>query len=223
MSSTTIVYYTDGSVAEPIAKLVRDNLLKADIPIISVSQEPLDFGENFCIGKIGKSYESIQSQVLAGVRRAKTKYVALCEHDTLYPDGYFDFIPPKDNVFYYNRNRVFVVAKKGPQYGMYINYKDSNPNADQLLCGRALLIMAVQIRRELLSRCEPKELPRGWDSPGFAVDSETFEWRNTKIASVDILHNDNFTCRQGSYSQDELSLYEKGWGKWEDILPEEKL
>ena len=215
---TTIVYYTDGSIEDSLAELVREYLLKADLPIISVSQEPLDFGENFCIGKIGRSYASIQAQVLVGVSRAKTEYVALCEHDTLYPPGYFDFVPFRDDVFFYNKNRVFVIAKKGPQYGAYIHYKDSHPNADQLICNRKLLMGATMVRREMLTRCPAKKLPAGWGEPGFCFPHETFTWFNSKIPSVDILHNQNFTMRYGTYRPDELSWYTPGWGKWEDVL-----
>jgi len=214
---TTIIYYSDGCVNDKIAKLVRKYLLKSNCPIISVTQEPLDFGTNVCVGKIGRSWKSIQSQVMAGLLSAKTKYIALAEHDVLYPEGYFDFVPPDDEIFFYNKNRVFVVAKKGPQYGTYIKYRDSHPNADQLICNRTLLWRATDIRRELLLKCSAKNLPAGWGEPGFSFPDETYAWRDSKIPSIDILHNDNFTARTGRYRPDDLSLYVAGWGKWEDI------
>ncbi len=219
-NGTTLIYYTDGSLEDSLAELVRNRLLKTGLPIVSVSQEPLDFGTNVCIGKIGRSYSSIQSQILAGLCRAETKYVALCEHDTLYPDGCFDFVPPGDGVFFYNRNRIFVIAKKGPQYGEFIKATVSNPTLGHLICNRALLIHATQIRRELLLRCTTRDLPSGWDTPGFSFPHEFFTWRKTEIPSIDILHNNNFTVRTGTYRPDELSKHADGWGKWEDILKE---
>ena len=118
-SGTTLIYYTDGAIEDSLAELVRDRLLRTGLPIVSVSQEPMDFGVNVCVGKIGRSYSNIQSQIVIGLYAAKTENVALCEHDTLYPDSYFDYVPKKD-VFVYNRNRIFAIVKKGPQYGEFI-------------------------------------------------------------------------------------------------------
>ncbi|HDZ13370.1 hypothetical protein LCGC14_0643800 [marine sediment metagenome] len=211
--ATTIIYYSDGSVEKSIGKLVKKYILKSGKPIISVTQQPLDFGTNICVGDIGRSYKSIQSQVLVGALCAKTKYIALAEHDTLYPEGYFDWIPPKDDVFYYNKNRVFIVAKKGPQYGMYILYEDAHPNADQLICNRKLFIDATIQRIELLD--SGKKLPTGWGEPGFNWNGESFEWRRNKIASVDIFHNDNFTVRHGCFKDTAWTI--DGWNRFKDI------
>jgi hypothetical protein len=214
---TTIIYYTDGHVEDKIARIVRKHIASSGKPIVSVSQGYLDFGDrNVNVGKLGRDYRNIQFQVLQGCLTAKTKYVALAEHDTLYPDGYFDWIPPKDDVFYYNQNRVFVVAKKGPQYGMYIIYKDANPNADQLICNRELLIEATKKRLELLDSGEP--LPRGWGEPGFSdyFKDETWEWRWNEIPSVDIFHNDNFTMRHGNFKDTAWEI--RGWGKFKTVI-----
>ena len=112
-NGTTLIYYTDGSLEDSLAELVRNRLLRIGLPIVSVSQEPLDFGTNVCIGKIGRSYNSIQSQILVGLCNAKTKYVALCEHDTVYPDGCFDFVPPGDGVFFYNLSKTGYAGSQG--------------------------------------------------------------------------------------------------------------
>ncbi len=213
----TIIYYTDGSVKDYIGNLVRSYISKAGVPIISVSQEPIDFGTNICVGKIGRSFESIHKQTLTGAKAAKTKYIALAEHDTLYPDGYFDWLPPSDDTFYYNKNRVFVVAKKGPQYGMYIYYDDARPNADQLICNRELFIEAIEKRLALISE-NPPELPRSWCEPGVSdyFEGEKREWRYNKPHSVDILHNDNFTARVGTFVDTGYEL--DGWGPFKEIL-----
>lgn len=210
---TTIIYYTDGCVDKSIGELVRKYISKADNPLISVSQQPLDFGTNICVGDIGRSYKNIQSQALVGALAAGTKYIALAEHDTLYPEGYFDWVPPKDDVFYYNKNRVFAVAKKGPQYGMYIPFEDSNPNADQLICNRKIFINATIQRIHLLDSGKP--LPTGWCEPGFNWLGEKFEWRYTEIPAIDIFHNDNFTVRRGNFK--DIAWEVEGWGRFEDI------
>jgi hypothetical protein len=95
----TLIYYTGNTEKESFEQNVRDNILrlKGNMPIISVSQKPIDFGKNICVGEIGKSYENAFKQVLIGCKEAKTKYVVMCESDCLYPEGYFDFIPPEDS------------------------------------------------------------------------------------------------------------------------------
>jgi hypothetical protein len=74
--------------------------VKGDVQVISVSQKPLDFGKNICVGEIEHCYESAFKQALIGCKEAKTDYVAMCESDCLYPVGYFDFIPKDLNTIY---------------------------------------------------------------------------------------------------------------------------
>lgn len=96
----TIVYYTasketcENKVIEQIIKV------KGDIPVISVSQKPLDFGTNICVGEMKHCYESAFKQARIGVEATKTDFVAMCESDILYPKGYFDFKPTKKDVIY---------------------------------------------------------------------------------------------------------------------------
>ena len=86
---------------------IRDQLLKSigDTPLISVSQKPIDFGENICVGNIGRSQINIYKQVLIGAREARTKYIALCEDDCLYSPSHFTSFRPADDEFAYNFNR----------------------------------------------------------------------------------------------------------------------
>ena len=82
----TVLYYTANVVNEIFAKNVRRQLRAAagDLPIVSVSQKPIDFGENICVGDIGRSHINIYRQVLIAAECAQTPYVALCEDDILY-------------------------------------------------------------------------------------------------------------------------------------------
>src|SRR3990167_3601524 len=87
----TVVYYTSNRIREPFGQRVRDQLLLAvsGAPIVSVSQKPLDFGDNICVGDIGHTYFNIYRQMLTGAKAARTKYVALAEDDTLYSPEHF--------------------------------------------------------------------------------------------------------------------------------------
>jgi hypothetical protein len=102
----TILYYT----ANLISDFFRDNMLRqlkiaiGDTPIVSVSQKPMDLGENICVGPLERSSYNIYKQVLIAAKAAKTKYVATAEDDALYPKEYFEY-RPADDVFAYCVNK----------------------------------------------------------------------------------------------------------------------
>jgi hypothetical protein len=106
MGSITLLYYTANRIPERFAINVRNHLIMTALgkPIISISQKPIDFGENICVGDIGYNVPNVYLQILVGAKVAKTKYVACCEDDTLYTPEHFDYIPP-DETFCYNKNR----------------------------------------------------------------------------------------------------------------------
>lgn len=100
---TTIIYYTGNTEKESFENKVRENILrvKGNQPIISVSQKPIEFGKNICVGNVGKSYLNAFRQCLMGCEAATTPYVILTESDCLYPKkGYFDFLPTDSNTIY---------------------------------------------------------------------------------------------------------------------------
>ena len=99
----TIIYYTSCREKESFENKVRENILKikGDLPIISVSQKPIDFGKNICVGDIGQNYVNAFKQCLIGCKAATTPFVAMTEDDSLYPTtGYFDFQPTDLNTIY---------------------------------------------------------------------------------------------------------------------------
>lgn len=105
-----IVYYTDNMLEEELHQAVQRQIIKAanGIPIISVSQVPMDFGRNICVGRKPASYISLHEQLLTGVKAAdKGSVVYLCEHDVFYHPTYFEFMPPEDYAIYFNLNRFF--------------------------------------------------------------------------------------------------------------------
>lgn len=104
MVDKSILYYTDNLLDHTrLGKVVRKYILKANLPITSVTLRPLDFGDNI-VFDAKRSHSNMFKQILIGMKTIKTKYVILCEHDVLYHPSHFDFIPPKDNVYYYNNN-----------------------------------------------------------------------------------------------------------------------
>lgn len=107
MNDLTLLYYTASTIEEYLGENVRKHLLEVNngkYPIVSVSQKPLDFGENICVGEIGKSYYNCCKQILTGAKEVKTKYVAMCEDDTLYSQKHFSYRSTDEKVFAFNQN-----------------------------------------------------------------------------------------------------------------------
>lgn len=103
MNDITILHYTSNKIPEFFAKNVRDHLLKVTeekIPIISISQKPMDFGYNICVGDIGASVYNVYRQIYEGLKITKTKYICCCEDDSLYVMEHFDSKVPDDAISY---------------------------------------------------------------------------------------------------------------------------
>jgi len=107
MNDTTVIYYTSNRENPVFEKKIQSKLLEVipGIPLISVSQKPIDFGHNICVGDIGVSDRNILIQLLAGCKAADTKFIATAESDCVYPPtGYFDYIPDNPNILHRNTN-----------------------------------------------------------------------------------------------------------------------
>lgn len=96
----TVIYYTSNREDETFEKKIRKKLLDVigDIPLISVSQKPIDFGHNICVGDVGISNLNTFRQFELGAINAKTPFVIAAEADCLYPREYFEFIPENTNM-----------------------------------------------------------------------------------------------------------------------------
>lgn len=109
----TLLYYTASLLPVAFADRIRASLIissRGKYPIVSVSQRPLTspFGHNVCVGNIGSSIFNCYSQILNGTCHITTPYVVCCEDDALYSPEHLDFIPPRDDTFYYNHSRYSV-------------------------------------------------------------------------------------------------------------------
>ena len=102
MTDLTILYYTANTLHEPFATKVRDILwqAKGDYPLISISQKPMDYGQNIVVD-FPRAYLSIYKQILVGAKAATTDFVAFAEDDCLYTKDHFNSFRPKDDEFAY--------------------------------------------------------------------------------------------------------------------------
>lgn len=103
-SDMTLLYYTANVAPEVFVSRVREHLWKmADgLPVISVSQKPIDFGENICVGDIGYNPPNVYRQILTGAKQVKTQFLACCEDDTLHDQEYFSSEKLEPDQIYYN-------------------------------------------------------------------------------------------------------------------------
>ena len=112
-----IIFYTDNRISNPIRSIVRNSIKQANLPIVSTSLKKIPFGKNIVV-EGQRSYPTMVNQIIVALENLDTKYVFFCEHDVVYSLEHFDFIPPKDNIFYYNSNvyRWWIGAKNVIRY-----------------------------------------------------------------------------------------------------------
>jgi hypothetical protein len=138
----TVVYYTSNKEDEAFELKIRSKLLKVigNLPLISVSQKPIDFGCNICIGDIGASDVNVLYQLLRGCEEADTPFIATAEADCLYPPtGYFDFKPPDVNMAYRYTN-LWMLWRGGKVY------RKKEYSLCAQIVGKECLIEAIHIR-----------------------------------------------------------------------------
>lgn len=140
----TIVYYTANRINPNFANSIRKNISEVSngIPIISVSQKPINFGSNIVVDDFDQSHLNIYRQALIGAKEANTKYIALCEDDVLYSKDHFLY-RPSDGVFAYNLSVWNIFTWGTPLF----HRKDGGRrNLYSLICERDLFINAMEER-----------------------------------------------------------------------------
>ena len=157
----TIIYYSASTLREPFASNVRKILLEAagGLPIISVTQKELDFGDNFVFNG-SRSYLNIYRQILIGAHLAQTPYVALAEDDVLYSYAHFHtYLPPLDK-FAYDVAKWSLYTWTVPTYS--IKFRHTNTT---LIAPKELLIEALEER--FAKYPDDDKVPLGfWSEPG---------------------------------------------------------
>ena len=134
MIDSTVVYYTSNRETENFEGEIIKELLKSsgDLPVVSVSQKPMNFGKNICVGDVGASNINTKKQILLGLAEATTKYVHMAEADFLYPSEYFQFVPSTKDTVYYLDN-IYVLFNNRNKF-----YRKRNSDG-ALVCNRLYL------------------------------------------------------------------------------------
>lgn len=175
--NTTILYYTsnreDPVFESNIQKILVEN--SNDLPIVSVSQKPIDLGMNICVGEKPHSYTSEFMQIRLGLEAIKTPYVLTAESDFLYPPEYFKFTPSELGKVYRFWN-VWIAYDKFYKKG----YSDGAQLVDRLLW-LDLINKCLPSRKdwnqEMLGHCQPDRSHRydehPWTSSNPAISFKT--------------------------------------------------
>ncbi len=130
MSDITLIYYSSNREKPEFEERIRDNILKVSqgLPIISVTQKPINFGRNIVVGDVGASGFNMFRQVQIACMEAKTKFVLSTEADCLYPPDYFNFIPKREDICYRDKN-LYVMG----QHRTYFYKKEEGATHAQIV------------------------------------------------------------------------------------------
>jgi hypothetical protein len=226
----SILYYTDNSLDSKLFDLCQKQLIKAagDVPIISVSQKPINFGKNFCIGDIGRSHLSLFRQLKLGLENIETPLVVLAEHDCMYTPEHIFWDAQELDVFYYNNHQWFA-QYGGKNHGLYSHMR--RRVLSNLIAGRDIMLKAVNERIELLENgykflkgapgaCEPGVLDdKAFVAPEKDLGKNIMKWKSerfsTVLANLDIRHQNNFS---GGRIAKDKSYELPYWGKFTEIV-----
>jgi hypothetical protein len=166
-------------------------------------------------------YIDMFKRILLGLNALDTDVVFLCEDDVVYNKTHFDFIPPKDNVYYYNTN--FWQIRHSDGYA--INYESK-----RLSCACAYRKILIEYYEKVIKIFEEGRFSRkvGFE-PGThkrpeRVNDYKFDTWESELPVLDIVHQ-NATKRR--FKIEEFRKKPKYWkvaengvipniGKWKD-------
>lgn len=158
-----IIYYTDNRLDEQIAQMCRQQLLKVNIPIVSVSLQPIAFGKNIHL-PLERGIETYFKQIITALENSDAEVIYFCEHDVMYHPSHFEFTPPSLDKFYYNHNWWKIRVE---------NDFAVHWDADQvsgLVCYREL---ALEHYKNVLANFQRETFNRKYE-PGSGINSESF-------------------------------------------------
>lgn len=197
--SKNIIYYTDNRLPEHIMSAVQKTIEMAGLPIVCVSLKPLDFGDIRIVSELQPSVITMFRQILSGLSASDGDIVFFAEHDVLYNISHWDFVPLRDDTYYYNTN----VWRWDYPRNRFITY-DSLRSLSGICAYRKLLLNHYKKR---IAHIEAMGFEDGRDpnwarkmgyEPGKAVrrggfmDEQVEEWKSP-FPNIDIRHKRTIT------------------------------
>lgn len=174
-------------------QVVRAHIEASGLPIYSISQTPMDFGENYVYPATGRSHSILFGQIMMGLEKCPADHVFFCEHDVLYHPSHFDFTPPTDDKPYYNNNALRYRLSDRRIVGF------DSAWLSQLCANRELLIRHYQDRMKYI---EDGNKGYGFE-PGSGqskrIDGLTSEYWESEYPNIDIRHEECVTGTSRMY------------------------
>jgi len=230
----TVIYYTSNNLEEKnpyFVKNTKRQLLKAigDHPLISVSQKPMDFGQNICVGDIGRSHRNIYSQILTGCKASKTAYVAMAEDDILYSYNHFHTYVPRRNKFAYDMAKLSLFTWTKPPL---FSFRTKRLVVNQLIAPRQYLIDAMEERFARIPELkklglDDDQINSRWGDPGryedlLGVTVRKREEFYSSVPSIVFTHKNAFGYETNHGKRKMMGdiriVEEANWGKASEVL-----
>ena len=198
------IYYTDFHADEKILKACQAQLRESfSGEIISVTLgKSLALGKNIVLKNEKRSYPTMIKQILIALENSTADYVYFTESDVLYHSSHFDFIPPEDNIFYYNNNvlRWYYKTDKAITYDRMLPLS--------VLCvNRKFVLDHYRMRQDKIEemgldkfRSREPRLARRWGyEPGTkkkkrgGLTNDDFDTWSSEYPVIDVRHNKTFS------------------------------
>jgi hypothetical protein len=212
-SDLTVLYYTANVVPDKMQEEVTKGLKKSvnGNRIISISHQPMKFGDNLKADVEGRSVQNIYKQVLQGAKEADTKYVALTEDDCFYTPEHFKH-RPKESGFAYNLNRWLLHTKDE----LYTYRK--RPVLSQCIADRETLIKNLEERFALPD--VPKKYcgEMGCFEKKLGMEEYSYETFETEKPNLVICHNKGVMGVKYHGKDAEPKTELEGWGTAAEVL-----
>lgn len=212
----TIIYYTSNKEDPVFEERIRYTLLQTIefLPLISVSQKPIDFGKNICVGDVGLSAQNAWRQFQIGAMEAKTKFVCSGEDDVLYAPNFFHFIPPRDDVWYIAHPMYVLWTQRGKKHAFGLKQQGSE---SAVMVGREYLIDKIEKLLEGHGEGQWKREPELHGSIPLLFKDATLDHFTTSVPSV-TFKSDQDMHRRTSYKRGSITNDIPYWGNSIDLI-----
>lgn len=204
-----IIYYTDNQLDPRIMYACQKQILKAGLPIISVSLQPLKFGTNIIL-HMDRGILTMFMQILKGLEVAVGfDVIFLCEHDILYHPSHFEFVPTVDNIYFYNTNVWKVDYLTG--HALRVDFCQQTSG----LCAYRSLLYQHYKKRIDRVQSEGYSSAMGFE-PGTHTRPERVDNFGSKnwesmFPNIDIRHRNNLTRSRWRKDQFRNKRFTEGW------------
>ena len=194
-----LVYYSDLRPEAKIMKVCQDQIMRCanGHDLVSVTLKPINFGRNYAMA-LERGYLTMFRQILKGIEKSVADILFFVEHDVYYHPSHFDFIPAKNDMFYYDQNKWDVRYSDG--FSVFYDGMSTS-----MLCGYRELLLKHYIAR--VEKVEKEGFTRrfgfepGSHKPPRGCDNYGREGYMAKYPSLDIRHDRNLTMNRWKKDQ----------------------